>query len=213
MAKGAKVATSPVEGLRTKKKRETRETLAMIAAELFKARGYENVRMRDIADAANVSEQTLYNYFPSKEHLIFDQQQEFEARILNIVVSKADGASLSEALRKGAFQFLDDLTRNVGEATGIPNSVTTGPELRRVWIEMNARHADSLTDALLQADRKRDRATAKFIARSVVALFAAILEGVGEAILAGKNREPICREMRASIKSMAALVERGFDQW
>lgn len=201
-----------VEGLRTRKKKETRQALASAATELFKSRGYDNVRMRDIAIAANVSEQTLYNYFPSKEHLIFDQQQEFESRILDTVIGRTNGVPLSKALRQGAVQFLDDLIRNAGRATGIPSSVATGPELRRVWIEMNARHADSLTEALLKFSLMHDRPTAKLLARSVVALFASIFEGVGEGIIAGKSRDRIRKELSSAIDSMTALVERGFDR-
>ena len=166
--------------------------------------------MKDIARAADVSEQTLYNYFPSKEHLIFDQQQEFESRILSIVVGKPSGTPLSEALRQGAARFLDELSHAVGKQEAIPDSVITGAELRRVWIEMNARHADSLTDALLQAGWTQDRATGKFLARSIVALFATIFEGVGEAAIAGKTRAAIRKELNCSIDSITTLIGKGF---
>jgi AcrR family transcriptional regulator len=54
-------------GLRERKKRQTKQRIADEAASLFRLRGYETVRISDIAAAAEVSEQTLYNYFPSKE--------------------------------------------------------------------------------------------------------------------------------------------------
>jgi AcrR family transcriptional regulator len=132
MRKNVSGAANSPEGLRTRKKKATRQALAAAEGELFKLRGYENVRMRDIAWAANVSEQTLDNYFPSKEHLIFDQQQEFEERILRAAIGTSSGVPLSETLRQGASQFLHDLSKNVGKANGIPGVVATGPELRRV---------------------------------------------------------------------------------
>jgi AcrR family transcriptional regulator len=106
--------------------------------------------MRDIACAANGSDQTLCNYFSSKEHLIFDQQQEFEERILRAAIGTSSGMPLSETLRQGASRLLHDLSKNVGKVNGIPGEAATGPELRRVWIERNARHADRLPDALLE---------------------------------------------------------------
>lgn len=211
MRKDMFASGNSVEGLRTRKKKETRHKIAEVAAELFKSHGYENVRMRDIALAADVSEQTLYNYFPSKEHLIFDQQQEFEALIVNTVTGKPEGVPLSEALRHRATQFLHDLSQNAGKATGISSEVATGPELRRVWIEMNARHADALTQTLLESGSTDDRPMAKFVARSVVALFAVIFEGVGEAIISGKSRSAIRRELSCAIDSMTALVALGLD--
>jgi DNA-binding transcriptional regulator YbjK len=52
------------EGLRNRKKQQTRETIATVAAELFNSHGYENVRMRDIAHAANVSDQSTTTSLP-----------------------------------------------------------------------------------------------------------------------------------------------------
>jgi AcrR family transcriptional regulator len=198
-------------GLRERKKLETRRALAKTAAKLFRAQGYENVRMIDIAHAADVAEQTLYNYFPTKEHLVFDQTQELEARILAVVLEKPKKMPLAEALRRGAEKFLDELSGAEGEATGIPNAVATGPDLRRVWIEMNANHADSLTDGLLQTGME-DRASAKFLARSIVALFAVILEGVGEAVIAGKSPAAIRKRLSRSIDAIAAMIEDGFSR-
>jgi AcrR family transcriptional regulator len=198
----------PEGGLRERKKLETRRALAKTAAKLFRSHGYENVRMIDIARAADVAEQTLYNYFPTKEHLVFDQAQEFEARILAVVLEKPKKMALAEALRREATKFLDELSDMAGEATGIPNAVATGPELRRVWIEMNAHHADSLTDAFERSGME-DRASAKFLARSIVTLFAVILEGVGEAAIAGKSPAAIRKRLSRSIDAITRMIENG----
>jgi AcrR family transcriptional regulator len=47
--------------------------LSDTAAEMFMARGFDAVRVTEIADACGVSEQTVYNYFPTKESLILDR--------------------------------------------------------------------------------------------------------------------------------------------
>lgn len=54
------------QGLRELKKARTRQLIADVAARLFAERGYEHVLVSDIAREAEVSEQTTYNYFPSK---------------------------------------------------------------------------------------------------------------------------------------------------
>ena len=199
------------EGLRARKKKQTRQRIAAVAAQLFKSRGYENIRMVDIAHEADVSEQTLYNYFPTKEHLIFDMDQEFEAKILGIVINRAPETSLTTALRAGAIDFLNEISRSVGKQTGVPSAVATGPELRRVWIEMNARHADALAEALLrERGASISRASAKFLARSIVAIFAVIMEGLGEGMIAGKTRTAIVKGLRSDIESILDQVEHGF---
>jgi AcrR family transcriptional regulator len=60
-------------GLRERKKLEMRRTLSDAAARLFLTRGFEAVRVADVADACGVSEKTVFNYFPSKEALLLDR--------------------------------------------------------------------------------------------------------------------------------------------
>jgi AcrR family transcriptional regulator len=60
------------EGLRERKKRQTRQRLTDTATELFLERGFDAVRVAEIAAACGVSEKTVFNYFPSKEALILD---------------------------------------------------------------------------------------------------------------------------------------------
>ena len=50
-------------GLRERKKARTRRVIADAAARLFAERGYERVAVRDVAREAEVSDQTVYNYF------------------------------------------------------------------------------------------------------------------------------------------------------
>ncbi|WP_326640923.1 TetR/AcrR family transcriptional regulator [Streptosporangium sp. NBC_01755] len=66
------------EGLRERKKRETRERISNIATGLFMMRGFDNVTVAEVARAADVSVNTVFNYFGTKEDLLFDRQEEVE---------------------------------------------------------------------------------------------------------------------------------------
>ena len=57
-------------GRRERKKAATRKSLADAALRLFLDRGYDQVSIRDIAEAADVSTTTLFKHFPSKEALV-----------------------------------------------------------------------------------------------------------------------------------------------
>jgi AcrR family transcriptional regulator len=61
------------EGLRERKKRAMRRQLSGTAARMFLERGFDAVRVADVADACGVSEKTVFNYFPSKEALVLDR--------------------------------------------------------------------------------------------------------------------------------------------
>ena len=68
--------------MRERKKQQTREAIAETARALFVERGFEAVRVAEIARAADVSEKTVFNYFPTKEDLVFWRLEAFEAEIL-----------------------------------------------------------------------------------------------------------------------------------
>lgn len=62
----------PTPGLRERKKARQREVILQAGIELFRTRGYEQVTVDDIARAAEISQPTFYNYFPSKDALLRD---------------------------------------------------------------------------------------------------------------------------------------------
>jgi Bacterial regulatory proteins, tetR family len=69
-------------GLRERKKHLLRQQLSDTATELFVERGFDNVRVAEIAEACGVSEKTVYNYFPTKESLILDRWQSTPTALL-----------------------------------------------------------------------------------------------------------------------------------
>ena len=75
-------AESPQPGLRERKKQQTRQLIAETARRLFGERGFERVTVAEIARAAEVSEQTVFNYFPTKEDLVYWRLQSFEDELL-----------------------------------------------------------------------------------------------------------------------------------
>lgn len=66
----------PPPGRREQRKAETRQAISDVATRLIIERGFEAVSMSEIADAAGVSRKTVFNYFASKEQLVFDRDEE-----------------------------------------------------------------------------------------------------------------------------------------
>ena len=86
--------------LRERKKRETRRRISNVATGLFMARGFDNVTVMEIAEAANVSKMTVFNYFPRKEELFFDRGPEAVEFLDAAIHDRAPGESVVDALRQ-----------------------------------------------------------------------------------------------------------------
>src|SRR5437868_2657732 len=91
------VGARPSEGLRDRKKKLTRQLLSDTATEMFVRHGFDAVRVVDVAAACEVSEKTVYNYFPTKEALILDRFEDIEADVRRVFGSEGAHWSPVEA--------------------------------------------------------------------------------------------------------------------
>ena len=88
------------QGLRERKKQETWRSIAETARRLFKERSFDAVTVDDIAREAHVSRKTVFNYFPTKEDLFFDEVPARQAAIVAALRGRAPGESVVAALRR-----------------------------------------------------------------------------------------------------------------
>ena len=86
-------------GLRERKKAATRQAISDIATRLFERHGFERVTLAEIAEAADVSVKTIFNYFGSKEELFFDRSDELLNGLLEALRSRGPGVSPTAAMR------------------------------------------------------------------------------------------------------------------
>src|SRR5690349_6013618 len=93
------------EGLRERKKRAARTAIAATARRLFAERGFDTVTVAEVAAAADVSEKTVFNYFPTKEDLAFAGREEGIAQFVAAIADRPAGDSVLDVFRA--------LTRNV----------------------------------------------------------------------------------------------------
>jgi AcrR family transcriptional regulator len=78
-------APVPGEGLRERKKRMMRQLISDTATAMFLERGFEEVRVAEVAAACEVSEKTVYNYFPTKESLVLDREEPMATDIRRVL--------------------------------------------------------------------------------------------------------------------------------
>lgn len=103
-------------GLRARKKLESRSAILETASRLIEGRGYDATTMRDIADAAGVSHQTLYNYFPTKalvvHGLLMADRQRFADRMSRLLDDDStELLTVLDGIVKLAFEIMNQHDR------------------------------------------------------------------------------------------------------
>lgn len=99
-------------GLRQLKKDRTRTEIRETARRLFLKKGFEKTRIRDIADRLQISEQTVFKYFPSKRAIVEALAEEWVAANARSAAEQRKppaGASVLEIGRRNFAQYLDGL--------------------------------------------------------------------------------------------------------
>jgi AcrR family transcriptional regulator len=150
----------PDEGLRERKKRLTRQRISDIATAMFAARGFDNVRVAEVAERAGVSEKTVYNYFPTKESLVFDQA---DAQFVKLTESVRDRdrdisptEALLDAINTEMSRFVAALPHlRPGFVRNFSEMVHNTPALRAALGEHRHRLVEELS-AILAAEREME---------------------------------------------------------
>jgi len=144
--------TEPL-GRRERKKAATRKAISDTATRMFLERGFDEVSIREIAEAADVSPTTVFAHFPQKEALVFDEDEEQRNRLVAAVRDRAAGTSISEALR--GFYATETAINVVEHGDGTRRFLAlldTTPALRDYGARMWLRHEDALA-AVIAEDR------------------------------------------------------------
>lgn len=106
------------EGLRERKKRQTRQYLSDVATGLFLERGFDAVTIAEVARAADVSVNTVYNYFPTKEDLFLDRSQGVVDRLSRYVRGRDKGESAADAVLRELRIQVEGVSPTVGLMDG-----------------------------------------------------------------------------------------------
>jgi AcrR family transcriptional regulator len=152
--------------LRERKKLATRRSLRRVALDLVAERGFIHVTVEDIAEAAEVSPRTFFNYFPSKEAALFGANPERVAALRERLVHEAPGQTALEALRVVMVGEARALAEELDELGGDPafwlkrmKAAHVDPHLRAAQAAHLAMVERVVTDALaerLGADPEHD---------------------------------------------------------
>jgi AcrR family transcriptional regulator len=131
----------PPVSLRERKKLATRRLLRRAALDLVAERGLANVTVEDIAEAADVSPRTFFNYFPSKEAVLFGGDPDRAATLRDRIASEAPGEPPLVALRTVMAQDSEEIAGELRSLGGDPGEWLRRMKVARTDPHVRAAHA------------------------------------------------------------------------
>jgi AcrR family transcriptional regulator len=162
-----------------------------------------------VARAAEVAEQTLYNYFPTKEHLVTDREQEIQQRLGDLIRARAPGVSPTAAIR-------DFVLETVSAISAMPPELARGslgylaaisPAVHRLALEMTDRQAAALATALAETGPVAPE-IARLQGIALAGVFQIVISESGRRAHAGQTPAQITAALRPQMENVLAELDR-----
>ena len=199
----------PSTGLRELKKARTRRLIADTAARLFAERGYEHVAVSDVAREAEVAEQTVYNYFPTKEQLVTDREQQVQDRLCDLIRSRPPAVTPAAAIR-------DFVLESVAGIRRIPPELWRGelgylaaisPAVHRLALELIDRQATALASAISDTTAVPPE-VARLQGIALAGVFQIIISEAGQRTLESQSQAKIADELYPIVGNLLDELDR-----
>jgi AcrR family transcriptional regulator len=196
-------------GLRELKKARTRRLIADTAARLFAERGYEHVSVSDVARAAEVAEQTVYNYFPTKEQLVTDREQRIQDRLCDLIRSRPPGVNPAAAVR-------DFVLEGITGIRSIPAELWRGelgylaaisPAVHRLTLELADRQAAALAQVIGDTTPVPPE-VARLQGIALAGVYQIIIAEAGQRTREGQSQAEIADELYPIVENLLDELDR-----
>ncbi|MEU8029178.1 helix-turn-helix domain-containing protein [Streptomyces sp. NPDC049099] len=199
-------------GLRERKKLQTAMRIYRVAVGLFVERGYDNVSVQEIADAAEVSKMTVFNYFGTKEDLIFRPMEEHFGDTARAVRERQPGESALDAVRRQFLEMVESRDPSIGlnpepTARQVRQLVRDTPVLmERAFVSFQKGTREL---AALLAAETGDLMQATVAAATLSAARNALIEEHHRRIAEGESPEQVAADAVERARTAFGLVENG----
>jgi AcrR family transcriptional regulator len=193
-------------GLRERKKVQTREAIANSAMKLFVTKGFDQVTVAEIAREADVSEKTVFNYFPTKEDIFFDEVPERLEALAETVRARRPGQSLAEAMHELHAKQCARLASPGFEH--FARTIAESPALLAKEVEVMSQYTDHLA-AAIREELGVHPAEAQTAANLLMGIHWQVFRNARAQALAGRSGPAAARRLRLDLDRAYRLLEHG----
>ncbi|GAA4063240.1 helix-turn-helix domain-containing protein [Actinomadura miaoliensis] len=183
------------EGLRERKKRRTRAHISAVATGLFVERGFDQVTIAEIAEAADVSVNTVYNYFQAKEDLALPPDEATPRRYADIVAARRPGEPAARAVLRRLREEVRRRDRRLGLTEGFGRfheMLLAAPTLTARLENLAREMVDALADLLAaETGAAPDDPLPRLVAAQIGWVHEQVLMDIGRRTAAGESPDAI----------------------
>ncbi|MGH4035556.1 TetR/AcrR family transcriptional regulator [Actinomycetota bacterium Odt1-20B] len=199
-------------GLRERKKKQTALRIRRSALQLFVERGYDKVSVAEIAEAAEVSKMTVFNYFGTKEDILVAPMEEHVGDPARAVRERRQGEPAVDAVRR---QFMEQIAAR-DASVGLSDSalavklrqlISETPALSHRLLIFQLRGLQLLTEAL--AEDTGDPLLARVAAGQLLGARNAVIMENQRRTLAGDPLDQVAEDAATYAGRAFDLVEKG----
>jgi AcrR family transcriptional regulator len=206
------------EGLRERRRRLLRQELSDAATQLFMERGFDTVRVAEVAEACGVSETTVFNHFPTKEALFLDRLETTMAALRSALadngiepiqatmrVLETDLSAITEAMNAQ-----EDPTEATAAVVRFAELIRVTPSLQAYKADIAERCVTMATEIL--ADRacmRPEDPEPQVAARALVGLWHIQVQSLRRHLDGGATPTQLHAAVMSDVRRAAELVEAG----
>ena len=193
-------------GLRESKKLRMRQEIADTAMRLFVARGFDHVTVAEVAAASGVSEKTVFNYFPTKEDLFFDEVPARQVAAVEAIRGRRAGESVVATLRRlQAAECPRLCSPGFAAFAGV---IEESPALQAKELEVMASFTEVLAGAI-RTELGAHEVDAKIAANVLVSVHWQLFRNARAQALRGRHGPSAVRSLRRDLDRAYRLLEHG----
>jgi len=194
-------------GLRERRKQQTRQAISDTATAMFAARGFDQVTIAEVAEAAGVAKMTVTNYFARKEDLVFDRAEGIIRHLADVVATRAPGESMLAAIRRDYAEAVARADVTLGlSSPEFARMIVGSPALISRALEMLDQREQALGDAIA-AELGDDGSQPRVVAALLASVHRVLSAEATQRSLAGQPRAEICAWLASAATAAFDLLE------
>lgn len=195
-------AASQSPSLRDRARRAVQGELVDVALRLFVERGYDEVRVDQIAEAAGMSKRSFFRYFPGKDALLLGKYDRLGEDLAEALAARPQGEATWPALRRmfdGIVDYISD-PEHAAQAEAVDRIIQASETLRAGYIERMQRAQERIVTVAVE--RSEGRIDEFQAAAAVGAAFSALSTAH---LHAARSGMPLTKALDAAMEAVSTI--------